>query len=623
MVLFTPLKFYGQNQLQADSLIKVLEKQTLSDSLRLFLLSEISKKSSRPEDKIHFSEQLLDLAIKNNNPEYIQSSYVSLGTAHRLKGDLEKSVEYLFKGASIAKENMLWTKLGETYAEISSTFLRRNNDVKNSLFYGNKAIEIFEKSGDHFQLALTLLNTGYSYYLIGGSDSALLYSNRAEMFFDTTKFNLGKAYAVGNKALIYASLGDLGRAEIDLQKSLEILRSVGDYYAISDYLNQLGNLYYNKGSLEEAIKLGLQSLEISKEGNFKEQIRDGYYILFQAYRDLGFYQDALTYHTKYIAVKDSITNAESIQKMADQRTQFEVGQKQAEVDLLTAEKKIREVMLTGAVAFSVILVILAAIIYKYYQNKNKVARILESQKLELERLNHTKDKFFSIISHDLRGPVSSFFGISHMIKYLVKSKNTDQLIEVADDIDKSVERLSSLLDNLLNWAMQQQGHIPNVPEKLDFNTLASDLTGTFKTMADSKKISLKVEVDGEPAIWADRNMTMTIFRNLLNNALKFTEEGGTVTLFAREADGYVSAGIRDTGVGIPREKLNQLFTLGDKKSTYGTSGEKGLGLGLQLVYEFIEINNGKIEVESEPGSGTVFLVSLPAFSTDLSSVGVG
>lgn len=307
---------------------------------------------------------------------------------------------------------------------------------------------------------------------------------------------------------------------------------------------------------------------------------------------------------------------ESVQRMSDLRTEFEVGQKQAEVDLLTAEKKIQQFMLFAAIGFSFILIILASIIYKYYQNKTKVARILEAQKLELERLNSTKDKFFSIISHDLRGPVASFFGISRLIKFLVESKETNQLIDVADDIDRSVERLSNLLDNLLNWAMQQQGQVPNVPEKLEFKYLAMDLSATFKTMADSKKIHLKVEVGDNAQIWADRNMTMTIFRNLINNALKFTPEGGSVTLFASEKDGKVLVGVKDTGVGIPKEKLETLFTLGEKKSTYGTSGEKGLGLGLQLVNEFIGLNNGTLQVESEPGKGTTFWIALPAFASE-------
>ncbi|MEQ9304153.1 MAG: ATP-binding protein, partial [Marinoscillum sp.] len=114
-------------------------------------------------------------------------------------------------------------------------------------------------------------------------------------------------------------------------------------------------------------------------------------------------------------------------------------------------------------------------------------------------------------------------------------------------------------------------------------------------------------------LWADKNTTMTILRNLVNNALKFTPEGGSVTISATEAAEFAEISVADTGVGMPADKLRTLFTLQDKKSTYGTSGEKGLGLGLQLVYEFVEMNNGKIEVRSKEGTGTTFIISLPLF----------
>ncbi|MEQ9021140.1 MAG: ATP-binding protein, partial [Pseudomonadales bacterium] len=114
-------------------------------------------------------------------------------------------------------------------------------------------------------------------------------------------------------------------------------------------------------------------------------------------------------------------------------------------------------------------------------------------------------------------------------------------------------------------------------------------------------------------VWADKNTTMTILRNLVNNALKFTPEGGQVTISASRYEQMVKIRVSDTGVGIPKEKMDSLFKLQDKKSTYGTSGEKGLGLGLQLVYEFIEMNGGHIEVESEIDKGTSFIVSLPLY----------
>ncbi|MEQ9023456.1 MAG: HAMP domain-containing sensor histidine kinase, partial [Pseudomonadales bacterium] len=206
--------------------------------------------------------------------------------------------------------------------------------------------------------------------------------------------------------------------------------------------------------------------------------------------------------------------------------------------------------------------------------------------------------FFSIISHDLRSPVAGFNGISQMIKMMVQTKQTDQLLEMTEHIDSSVDQLSKLLDNLLNWAMQQQGHVPNVPEKLSLKEMSEDLVKTLSTMAQGKSIELDADVPENLELWCDKNTTMTILRNLVSNALKFTPEGGKVGIRADEDGEMAKIEIYDTGVGMPQDKLKKLFQLQDKKSTYGTSGEKGLGLGLQLVHEFMEMNNGKIEVTS-------------------------
>ncbi|MEQ9305686.1 MAG: HAMP domain-containing sensor histidine kinase, partial [Marinoscillum sp.] len=239
--------------------------------------------------------------------------------------------------------------------------------------------------------------------------------------------------------------------------------------------------------------------------------------------------------------------------------------------------------------------------------------VLENQKKALETLNQTKDRFFSIISHDLRGPINSFHGVSNLIKYFVESKNPEELLEVADDIDQSVDRLTNLLDNLLSWAMQQQGHFPNVPEKLNLNEMSQELVETLDNMARGKQIELDARIDEQIYLWADRNTTMTILRNLVNNGLKFTEPGGKVGLTAVQDGSYAIINIYDTGVGMPKDKLKKLWRLQEEKSTYGTAGERGLGLGLQLVYEFIEMNHGKVEVESTEQIGTTFTVWLPLF----------
>lgn len=597
----------AQNQKLADSLLNVLEEGHFDDSLRLDLLKNIAIHSSDPSQKILIGGMTQKLARKVGANHFLVSGLYSVGVGYRLKGELTFALESLFEGAVIAEEEELWHLLGQVYGEIATCY-SANDDSPNALLYNDKAINALRKAGNQTTLAILLLNNGYDHYLINHLDTSLSYYEEAEKIFSQIDLDIGLAYTTGNRALVYWQQGENSSAIRDLALAIDMLKPLGDRYGIADYHHQLGSVYLSLGDVQNGMYHTKKGLEIANDLDLKEQIRDASLKLSELFELQGNIDSAYHFHKQYVAFRDSINNEETIQEIADLRTEYEVGQKQAEVDVLTAQQKTERVILAAIASLAVVLLILGLIVYKYYKQKSRVNQ-------ELQRLNQTKDKFFSIISHDLRGPVSSFMGISRLIKFMVQAKETDQLLEVADDIDESVERLSALLDNLLNWAMQQQGHFPNVPEKVDLKELSDDLVKTLHTMAKGKQITLEYSVSSEINLWVDRNTTMTILRNLVNNALKFTPEGGHVTIKAKQVTGVAEIKVTDTGVGIPQDKLDSLFRLEDRKSTFGTSGEKGLGLGLQLVYEFIEMNHGSIRVDSEEGKGTTFTVRLPIYET--------
>lgn len=614
---------FSQNQVLADSLKSVLEATDPSGSDRLKLLHRISIHSSIPDEAINYAEKVLHLSVELQDSLYQQSALLTLGTSYRLKGDLKKSLELLFQSAEIAHKYHFSRKIGEAYSEISNTY-SLNEDYRNALIYNQKSYEILMQSDNPTPAMISMMNIGYNYFKLDSLDSATYCTQLAAQYFDSIKFEIAIAYAVGNQALIDAKRGETEISILKINESIETLKSFQDDYAISDFLNQLSKIFYDQGNYGQAIEIARRALEISTSGDFKEQMRDANYRLYQAYQSIKKFDQAIEYLQNYHAVRDSIVNMESVKKMASIRTQFEVGQKQIELDLLNAERRTERIIMIFIVVLSVILIVVTIVIFWFYRTKARINKILEAQKVrlveqknQLQSLNETKDKFFSIISHDLRGPVASFFGISRMIKFMVRQKATDQLLEVADDIDESVEKLSNLLDNLLSWATQQRGHIPYVPEKVNFSNLSQDLVKTFRNMAFAKKINLTAEVDENIELWSDRNTTMTIFRNLINNALKFTPEEGEVKILAeRTGEGFLLK-VSDSGVGMSAEKLENIWKLQDKKSTYGTSGEKGLGLGLQLVHEFVLLNKGEISVESEEGKGTTFIVSLPVFTQEV------
>ena len=605
----------SQHQLKADSILNLIENKELDPDEQLDAYYWLSAYSSSPEDELKYAQLLFELADEINNQEYLVKSNQRIGVAHRLMGNLGVALSYLFESANVATSNDdLAPLLADIYAEISTCYTQ-NGDSENALTYGLKTIEILRKTDRVQELALNLLNMGYDYYLIGNYDSAIAYYDESEPILTEIGMTIGQAYIIGNKALVFWKTGNTAEAKEGLKTAIAMLETIGDKYGMADYYNQLGTIFLEENNTKQAIINATKSLEMAQEEGYKEQVRDASHLLYLLYLKSNEYKRAIGYQTQYYAYKDSIQNLETTQQLANLRTGFEVGQKQAEVDLLLEQKRSNQIiMITGAIALTIVM-ILVILIYYYSRSKTKLNMQLQEQKNKLVALNSTKDKFFSIISHDLRGPVNMMSGLVNISKHVLKdaeAKNVE-LDEMMDKMEISVNRLVKLLDNLLQWALQQQGHFPYAPEKISLKEMLTDSVDMFMDMATSKKIKLDLNFENDFNVFVDSNTTSTIFRNLLNNSIKFTPEGGEVQVIAEKngKPNYGTIKVVDNGVGIPDDKLKILFGLNENITTKGTSGESGLGLGLQLVHEFVQLNKGEIEVESEDGEGSTFIVHLP------------
>lgn len=602
-----------QNQAKFDSLLSLTQSKNLSVEEKLETYYYLSVYSSSPEEELNYGNLLLDLASKAKNQEYIIKANLRIGVAYRLIGNLGKALEFLFESANGASENDEFKPLlVDIYQEISTCYTQ-NGDSENALLYGAKTIDILRATGNKQRLALTLLNTGYDYYLMGAYDSAMACYNESEPILREIDMTIGIAYIIGNRALVYWKKGDNARAKADLNEAIELLNQLDDRFGMSDYYNQLGNIFLEEDNKRQAIIYTMRGLKLAEEEGLKEQIRDASHLLFLLHQKTGDYKKALDYYTRYHSNKDSIQNLESTQRIADLRTAFEVGQKQAEVDLLLEQKRSNQIiMITGGVILIIVLC-LVLLIYSYLKTKIKLNTQLEEQKEALITLNNTKDKFFSIISHDLRGPVNNISGLVNVTRYSLEENKTDEMKDLLDKMEKSASRLVKLLDNLLQWALQQRGHFPYAPESLSIKSILTEASDVFMDMATAKNIKIDLHLKEDFNLYVDKNTTSTIVRNLLNNAIKFTPAGGHVEIFT-EMNMEKKAGtiqFIDNGVGIPNDKLKSLFTLNEKITTRGTSGESGLGLGLQLVYDFVQLNKGEIRVDSDERKGTTFTVQLP------------
>ncbi|MDN5210636.1 tetratricopeptide repeat protein [Fulvivirgaceae bacterium BMA12] len=612
---------YAQNQNKADSLISLLnESNNLSDSSRLNTYYLIVLNHTNQDSIIHYAQQAVDLAEYLDSKIILTNLYLEIGNALRAKGDLDEALTALIKYINLAKNNNLIVELGSGYSAMGDVYSVQGNS-KNSLLYYNKAISLFREENDSMKLATSLLNTGDEYFNHDKLDSALIYFEESSDIFEKLNSKIGKAYNLGNIGLVYAKQGKHGLAEENITQATRILEELGDYYPIAVYETYMADIYNERGDLERALTHARKSLKIAEEEGLKEQIRDANQKLSELHLASGDYRHAFEYQSQYFIFRDSINNAETIQKMADLRTDFEVAQKQAELDLANKTKETQQIIGMG---LGIVLLLLAALAYILFRNnkqEKKTNLILSHQKEEitsqrdqLSALNKTKDRFFSIISHDLRGPVNAFQGITRIIKAYADRDQLEKIPQVLDVVDRSSNQLSGLLDNLLNWALSQQGSFPYTPEKLYLNLLADELMAIFHNMAMAKNIKLIKSIDDEIYLWCDRNSTMAIFRNLINNALKFTPEDGTVTLAAGQDTDHCWIAVIDTGLGIPTDKLEKLFELKEKKqSTDGTAGEKGTGLGLVICKEFAQLNHGQITVENGANEGATFTVTLPLY----------
>lgn len=265
---------------------------------------------------------------------------------------------------------------------------------------------------------------------------------------------------------------------------------------------------------------------------------------------------------------------------------------------------------------------------KYYErmsNKFLLELKLKNVKLEenqiyqqklnkdLKGINSTKDKFFSIIAHDLRGPFNSILGFSNLLLEDFQELPDDKKYEMVQIISESAGRSYNLLENLLMWSQAQTGRIKYNPEKFDIKDLIESLTILYKEQAKDKEIIFKNNIQESFVLISDMNIIKTVLRNLISNAIKYSHKGGSITLdcYTTNTNGDIKIVVADKGVGISEEKLNKLFNVEGTISTEGTEEEKGTGLGLILCIDLVKIIGAKLEIESKVGQGSEFKFTIP------------
>ena len=260
----------------------------------------------------------------------------------------------------------------------------------------------------------------------------------------------------------------------------------------------------------------------------------------------------------------------------------------------------------------VIVTIFARISAKRHRDSEEaLTRIVQERTTELEAAVFTRDRFLSIVSHDLRGPLG---GIAQMLVFVDENRDDftgDNLFEIISELRISANSIWQLAENLLQWTRARQDRLSVNPAEYDLRGLFEALMPMYERLAEEKEISFVYPGEETHTVFADRHMVETILRNLLGNAIKFTQDRGSVTVSTESSGGFVRLCVTDTGVGMSAETIREIESDAFPKSTYGTRGEKGTGLGLELVKELVQKNGGSLTFTSEPGKGTVICFTLP------------
>lgn len=425
---------------------------------------------------------------------------------------------------------------------------------------------------------------------------------------------------------LYRRMKNDGRALANHRLALKIRLALKDDRTIAESYNNIGVLYYQQKKYEEAISNLNAGLQAALKSQTLEQQQKSYDFLSLCYKELEEYDAALLKREQFVVVSDFIQNQKNDQRLLESQNRYEIDTKQSRIESLESERQIRERQLEAQknlrnflislIAFGLIIVVLIFYLYRVKQRANKKLQAanekVKQQNLLLQDLNATKDKFFSIIGHDLKGPLNSLTSFSGLLMNHTDRLSKEEIQMLAKDLDKSLKNLLALLNNLLEWSRSQTGNIEFKPETFDIAALLKENKELLETQAHNKRISVLEDVNGGIMVKAHRHSLNTVVRNLISNAIKFTPDGGLIKLSLQQSNGHVQVSIADTGVGMGADVIGKLFRLDAKHTTRGTANEKGTGLGLILCKDFVEKNGGKLWVESKEGEGSLFCFTVPS-----------
>ena len=556
-----------------------------------------------------------------------------------------------------------WRMIGNTYEMIGDyqsmlAAYRRSRLIADSL--GNMAlvtkvnvnIALFYKQMGEFDEALKQLGGDSTVYQYHGDSSQLSYIfshlsdvNYHRRDYDTALVYAQKAMAVAiamKDSLAFASFNnDLGRvlaAKGQYKASLATHQtSLAYYIRTNDKLGETETFYHLARTnllLKDQVAAShyaFRGLELARQIHRKKDIKELGQVLAEIYRQKGDYRTALQYFQLYKDYSDSL-DIEQIRKQSfSLESKYEYERKTDSMRQAALKKEVlqqhidrnRTLLTWIGITFILFLIMVAILLLRSSAASRKSNRELSEKNMEIEQQkeamehqavqlllnNQQKDKLFSIIAHDLRGPLNSLKGL---LDFLKERRLTDtEIREMMDELRRNVDYSSELVGNLLFWASSQLNGIVVTPVCLSLRQLVDDILPLYTKQAEGKNIILKNEIGDTLTAFADKDMIQVVLRNLISNAIKFCREDDTITISGRRTKEGVEVCVADTGTGIQEDVLSRIRRK-ESITTYGTAREKGTGLGMLLCREFTEANGGRFRIDSVWGKGSWFYFTIPA-----------
>ena len=552
------------------SVLPILKLRVLNQ-----LASELSFQTNYPK-ALELYLTGIELANMADRQDVVSVIMENIGSIYVAVKDYNQALEFYRNGLKIGTEIGDEVRMAETMSNLASTYADMK-DVRTARKYVDKSIKTFEKYDIKEWLAYNYEIKGKAYRMEKKYDSALVWYKKGEALHRKLDDKRGEISLLDGLANTYLGLKNSQMAE----------KYISDAMIMAHRINDI-----------EGIQLCTKTLyELNKHKNN--------------------HKEALSYHEQYVKLSDSLTREENKKALTLLKTQntFDL-QKQNLIDKNKKALAKQRNYIYILVAFIIIIGIVAFIVSRgknIQKNLNtelkKQKQKLEHREVELQSSNDTKNKLFSIIAHDLRGPI----GALETLLKLLNSGDMDssEFLKYIPKLKNDVNHISFTLNNLLSWGQSQLKGISTNPAKSLLTDIAEDNINLLNEMAGNKSITVENQISDKIYIEADINQLHIVFRNLLSNAIKFTPNNGQILIGAREKEDFVEIYIKDSGNGMSSDVQKKIFSEDINYTTYGTNNEKGTGLGIPLCKEMIGNNGGKIWVQSAIGQGSTFFFTVP------------